>query len=152
MALTEAYGIYPIHKSIGVLALPLLMARAVWRLKQGWPEPLHPYSALQQGLAKLTHWALLLGVIALPISGMIYSGASGNGFGIFGLQLFPSNYHPSEGLAIPYHELLAVVGETAHEWLAYGLAAILGLHIAGALKHHLIDGDGTLKRMLGKRV
>lgn len=153
MSLTETHGLYDIHKSIGVLVFPLLLARAAWRLKQGWPEPLHPYSVIEQRLAKFTHWALLLGVILLAITGMMYSGFSGHGFGIFGLQIVPTNYHPSEpGQVIPYSELLSVAGETAHECLGYGLIAIVGLHIAGALKHHLIDGDGTLKRMLGKRV
>lgn len=147
----EGYRLYPIHKSIGVLVFPLLLVRVLWRLKQGWPEPLHHYSAVEQRLAKFTHWALLLGTVALPVSGMIYSGASGHGFGIFGLQIFPTNYHPTEvGQVIPYNELISVAGETAHEWIGYGLMAVLGLHITGALKHHVIDGDATLRRMLGK--
>lgn len=153
MSLLEVYGVYDIHKSIGVLVFPLLLARVLWRLKQGWPEPLHRYSAVEQFLAKFTHWALLLGIIALPIAGMIYSGASGHGFGIFGLQVFPANHHPTEAFqVIPYNEQLSIIGETAHEWIGYGLMVILALHIAGALKHHVIDGDGTLRRMLGKRV
>ena len=153
MSLGEVYGIYDIHKSIGLLVFPLLLARVIWRLTQGWPEPLHQYAKIEQFLAKFTHWALLLGTIALPITGMIYSGASGHGFGIFGLEIFPSNHHPTEpGLVIPYNEQLSIAGETAHEWIGYGLMGILGLHIAGALKHHMIDGDGTLRRMLGKQV
>jgi cytochrome b561 len=153
MALFEVYDLYDIHKSIGVLVFPLLLARVLWRLKQGWPESLHHYAAIEQFLAKVTHWALLLGLIALPITGMIYSGASGHGFGIFGLPVFPANYHPTEiGQVIPYSEQLSIIGETAHEWIGYGLMVMLTLHIVGALKHHVIDGDGTLRRMLGKRV
>lgn len=153
MSLLEVYGVYDIHKSIGVLVFPLILARVLWRLKEGWPEPLHRYSVVEQFLAKFTHWSLLLGTIALPVTGMIYSGASGHGFGIFGLRILPANYHPTEaGEVITYNESLSMIGETAHEWIGYGLMVILVLHIAGALKHHLIDGDGTLRRMLGKRV
>src|SRR5690606_28136993 len=84
MSLAEAWGLYDLHKSFGLLAIPLLLARAAWRLKQGWPPPLDRRSTIEQGLARLTHWALLLGVLALPVTGMLYSGASGNGFAIFG--------------------------------------------------------------------
>lgn len=153
MSLLDVYGVYDIHKSIGVLVFPLLLVRVLRRLKQGWPPPLHLYSAVEQFLAKFTHWALLLGIIALPIAGMIYSGASGHGFGIFGLKIFPANHHPTEAHQVmPYNDQLSLIGETAHEWIGYGLMVTLALHIAGALKHHVIDGDGTLRRMLGKRV
>ena len=153
MSLLEVGGVYDIHKSIGVAVFPLLLARVFWRLKRGWPEPLYRYSTLERYMAKVTHWALLLGVIALPLTGMLYSGASGHGFGIFGLEIFSSNYDPTDAeQVIPYSEQLSMIGETAHEWVGYGLMVIVLLHIAGALKHHVIDGDGTLRRMLGKRV
>lgn len=151
MALTGTFGLYEIHKSIGVLVFILLLARVVWRLKQGWPQPVCRYSAIDQLLAKFTHWALLLGTLAIPLTGMLYSGASGHGFGIFGLTIVPTNHDLAEQV-IPYSQKLNVFGETAHEWIGYGLIAVLCLHTAGALKHHLIDHDGTLRRMLGKSV
>jgi cytochrome b561 len=153
MALLEAYGIYDIHKSVGVLVLPLLAVRVWWRLVQGMPAPIGRHANIERSLAKISHWGLLAGSIALPVTGMLYSGASGHGFGIFGLTLVPSNYHPSlAGEVTPYNELLSRFGETAHEWVGYSLVALIVLHVAGALKHHLIDHDGTLSRMLGKRV
>lgn len=153
MSLAEAWGLYDLHKSFGLLAIPLLLARAAWRLKQGWPPPLDRRSAIEQRLARLTHWALLLGVLALPVTGMLYSGASGNGFAIFGLELMPSRPHPTEPHAVIAHsEALSNLGETAHEWIGYALVAVLLLHVAGAMKHHLLDRDGTLARMLGRRV
>lgn len=153
MSLLEVYEIYDVHKSIGVVMFPLLLVRVVWRLKQGWPEPISRYSALEHLLARITHWGLLIGTVLLPVTGTLYSGASGHGFGIFGLQIFPANYHPTAaGQVIPYHESLSMIGETAHEWTSYSVMALLVLHIAGAIKHHLIDSDGTLRRMLGKSV
>lgn len=153
MSLAEAWGLYDLHKSVGLLALPVLIVRAVWRLRQGWPEPAGRYRAIEQQLAKASHWALLLGVLAMPLTGMLYSGASGHGFGVFGLELVPSRPHPTEPYAVvPYSEWLSILGEAAHEWIGYGLVAVLGLHVAGALKHHLVDRDQTLGRMLGRRV
>ncbi|HLT44801.1 MAG TPA: cytochrome b [Luteimonas sp.] len=153
MSLAQAWSLYDLHKSVGLLVIPLLLARAAWRLKQGWPPPLGRRSAIEQGLARFTHWALLLGVLALPLTGMLYSGASGNGFAIFGVELMPSRPHPTEPHAvIAYSESLSILGETAHEWVGYGLVAVLLLHVAGAVKHHLVDRDGTLVRMLGRRI
>lgn len=153
MALAEAWGLYDLHKSLGLVALPLLLARAAWRLGQGWPKPVGRYTAIEQRLAKASHWTLLLGVLAMPLTGMLYSGASGNGFGVFGLELMRSRPHPTEPHAVvPYSEALSTLGETAHEWIGYALVVVLALHVAGAVKHHLLDGDGTLRRMLGRRV
>ena len=139
MALTDTWGLYDIHKSFGLLVIPLLLARVVWRLRQGWPQPLSTYTAVEQRLAKVTHWVLLLGILAMPLTGMLYSGAGGHGFGIFGLTLLPENHAPNQpGQVVPHSATFEVIGETAH--------------IAGALKHHLIDRDGTLRRMLGRSV
>jgi cytochrome b561 len=87
----------------------------------------------------------------MPLAGMIYSGASGNGFGIFGLELVPHNY-AEDGQVIAYSEAWRDAGQTAHRYLGYALMTLIVLHIAGALKHHFIDRDQTLKRMLGKKV
>lgn len=48
--------------------------------------------------------------------------------------------------------ILADIGGIIHEYTGKSLIAVISLHIAGALKHHLIDKDGTLRRMLGARV
>src|SRR5690606_34398042 len=76
MALLEAYGIYDIHKSVGVLVLPLLVVRVWWRLVQGMPAPIGRRANIERSLAKISHWGLLAGSIALPVTGMLYSGAS----------------------------------------------------------------------------
>lgn len=151
MALTSAWGLYDIHKSVGLLMIPLLLARVVWRFKEGWPKPLNVYTDIEQKFSKAIHWTLLLGILAMPLTGMLYSGASGHGFGIFGLTLLPENHDTSQpGQVVPHSTTLTVIGETAHEWLGYGFMAILALHIAGAIKHHLVNRDGTLRRMLGR--
>ena len=151
MANTESYALYHWHKSLGIILFGIILLRVVWRLLQGWPAPLNTYERHEQVLAKIVHWTLLLGTIAMPIAGMMYSGSSGNGFGIFGWTLLHATPDPANpGSVIPYSESLMQASETAHEIIGYGLVAAIVLHIAGALKHHLIDKDRTLLRMLGK--
>ena len=151
MANTETFALYPIHKSTGIILFVFILLRVFWRLKQGWPAPVGQYQKIEQLLAKLTHWILLLGTLAMPITGMLYSGMSGHGFGIFGLTLVKSNDDPEQpGEVIPYNELLSTIGEQSHEIIGYALVVAIVLHIVGACKHHLLDKDRTLLRMLGK--
>lgn len=151
MANTDTSALYPLHKSTGVILFAIILLRVLWRLKQGWPAPVGQYQKIEQLSAKLTHWILLFGTLAMPITGMLYSGMSGHGFGIFGWTLVKKNYDPEQpGEVIPYSELLSTIGEQSHEIIGYTLVAAIVLHIAGACKHHFLDKDRTLLRMLGK--
>lgn len=151
MTANEAWLLYGYHKSIGVILFPIIVLRVVWRLKQGWPVPVGHYSSIEQRLGKMTHWLLLILIVLMPLTGMIHSGASGHGFGIFGLELFPHQYTEA-GQPIPYSESWRDFGQTAHRYLGNCLIALIVLHIAGAFKHHFIDKDSTLKRMLGRKL
>ena len=151
MANTETWWLYHWHKSLGVLLFGIILLRVIWRLWRGWPVAIHKYQLWEQQLAKITHWILLLGTIAMPITGMMYSGGSGNGFGIFGWRLMEATLDPTNpDMVIPYSETLEQIGETSHEIIGYTLVIAIVLHIAGAIKHHVFDKDGTLLRMLGK--
>lgn len=151
MSKTETWALYPIHKSFGVLVFFIIMLRVFWRIRNGWPEAAGDYSRLEHVLAKLVHWVLIVATIAMPVSGMIHSGASGHGFGIFGLTIVPGNHVAGDpDNVIPYHAGLAETGEFLHEAIGYILIAAIILHIVGALKHHVLDRDATLLRMLGK--
>ena len=89
----------------------------------------------------------------MPISGMLFSGALGHGFGVFSWHLMPENPSLTKpGEVIAYSEFWANVGHTAHEVGGYLILGLLLLHVLGALKHHFIDKDGILKRMLGVRL
>ena len=151
MTSNEAWFLYPYHKSFGLILFPIIVIRVLWRLKQGWPVAVSRYSSVEHNLAKITHWLLLILILLMPLTGMIYSGASGHGFGIFGLELFPHQYTEA-GEPIPYRESWRDFGQAAHRYLGNCLIALIVLHIAGALKHHFIDKDSTLKRMLGGKI
>lgn len=146
----KAYGLYDIHKSIGIIILAFVLVRVIWRLKKGFPEPVSPVDHLQHMVAKLVHWVLLLGTLAFPISGMMMSGGGGHGLAVFGIQLLAENHDPITGKTIPLNENAAALGAEVHGILLWVLIVALVLHIGGALKHHLMDKDRTLLRMLGR--
>jgi cytochrome b561 len=151
MAATDAWSLYPIHKSIGVLLFFVAVTRAIRRLRAGWPAPVSQYHRIEQSLSKLTHWVLLIGSLAVPLTGMMYSGVSGHGFGLFGLvTLVPMNHSELDpSIVVPYSKYWELVTQQTHQIIAYVLVGAIALHAAGALKHHFIDRDSTLLRMLG---
>lgn len=151
MSSTHNYDLYYYHKSIGVIVLLLAAARIIWRIYEGWPTPNPDHANWEQKLSKLIHWVLILSTLAIPISGIMYSGAGGFGVHIFDWIIIPPNPSPEDATKmIPYHETLYRLGVFGHTKLIYIPLAALILHILGALKHHYQDKDSTLVRILGK--
>ena len=79
-------------------------------------------------------------MFALPITGWLISSANGLPISFFGLFLMPDLISPNPSV----HRLM----ETIHAWLAYALIAFFILHVLAALKHHFINKDNILRRML----
>ena len=98
-----------------------------------------PMPAWQARAAHLTHGLLYVLFFAVPLAGWAYSSASGYPIVWFGVLQLPDLVGKDKALADTFKEL--------HELLAYGLAALVVLHVAGALKHQFIDRDGLLARM-----
>lgn len=147
------YSLYPIHKSMGVIAFIFILWRVVWRIKKGWPQPVSQYHKHEQRLSKLVHWVLIIGTLLMPISGMIMSGFGGHGVAIFGLELVAENYaNGNPNVKVPIDAELSVLGSQVHAIVGKVLIAAILLHVTGALKHHIIDKDNTLRRMLGMQL
>lgn len=134
-----------IHKSIGVIVLMLAAWRLAHRVKQGMPAEAGLYTAMEKMLAKITHAFLLLATLALPLSGIVYSIGSARPISIFGIPFIPQ-------LLAQKNETIAAIGKGGHAILGKLIIVAILLHVAGALKHHVADRDGTLRRMLGARV
>ncbi|WP_034914022.1 MULTISPECIES: cytochrome b [Erwinia] len=133
-----------LHKSIGITLFAIMIFRTVWRFLSPPPKPLSSYSALTRVSAVTVH-ILLYGILfALFISGYLISTADGQPVEVFGLFSVPATF---QGLA----EQADVAGEV-HLWLAWSVVILSVLHGLAALKHHFIDRDVTLKRMLGSRI
>lgn len=131
------------HKSIGVTVLALSLARLAWRLANPAP-PLPPaMPGWQVAAARATHIFFYVAMIALPLTGWLMSSASPIRFPLTFFGLFPIPYLPVE----QSREMARNWG-SAHEILGYATIFVLALHVAGALKHHFIDRDDVLRRML----
>ena len=132
-----------IHKSIGILLVFVLLARVVWRASNVRPDHEPDVSVIQRRVADSVHLLLYLLLFAMMISGYLISTADGKPIHVFGLFSVPATIYD-----IPNQE--DVAGE-AHWYLALILISLAGLHALAALKHHFIDRDRTLKKMLGIR-
>ncbi len=137
----EKFGLLSTHKSIGAIVLVAAIARMVWRLMEGPVNPVSQLSRAQEITAKATQHTLMLGTILMPLSGLAMSIGGGRAVDVFGLELL------SAGDKI---EWLGSVGHIVHGVFAKIMIALILLHLLGALKHQLIDKDGTISRMLGR--
>lgn len=140
---TMAYGpdklqVVLLHKSFGFLALFLVIGRIIWRIITPPPEALSTHASWEHTLATAAHGFLYLALIGMPLSGWVMSSAGEYPVPFFGLQM-PDIVGKNEALGHLAHEV--------HEYLAFGLIFAVGLHVAGAFKHVLIDKDATLMRM-----
>lgn len=153
MVRNKVGALYPWHMSLGQVIFVFVLAQVIWRLKNGWPEPVREYARAEQVLARTVHYVLLIGVLLMPVFGFLMAALGGNGVAFFGLELVARNPDPANlDKVIPLNGPIAGFAHTAHWVVGYSLIAAVLLHIAGALKHHLIDKDGTLRRMLGAKV
>lgn len=131
-----------IHKSIGTLLFIVMVVRVVWRFISPPPKPLASYSRLTRISAVLAHIALYTVLFAILISGYLISTADGQAISVFGWFDVPASV-----TSLPQQ---ADTAGTIHLYLAWAVVVLSVLHALAALKHHFIDRDVTLKRMLGR--
>ena len=147
---TEAFALFPWHKSFGVVVFLFAILRIAWRVKQGWPKPVSTYSSIEQILSKTTHWVLILATVMMPISGFVMSAMGGYGVEVFGMELFSKNTSPNDPFEfIAINGGLADFAHTLHGLIGNILLVAVILHTLGAFKHHFLDKDATIRRMLG---
>lgn len=132
--------VYALHKSFGLTVLALTFIRLLWRLFSTTPEIIANTPAWQKWIAKLNHGLLYLLLFAMPISGWLYNSAAGFPLKYFGLFKLPklSDYDPG----------LKQFADDAHETFFTILALLVLMHAGAALKHHYLEKDNTLTRML----
>ncbi|MBS0969883.1 cytochrome b [Nissabacter archeti] len=132
-----------LHKSIGVLLAALILFRIVWRFVSPPPLPLSTYSATTRIAATTAHLLLLAGLIGILVTGYLIATAEGQPISVFGWFGVPA--------LVTLGPAQTDLAGDLHLWLAWGVVVLSVLHALAALKHHFIDGDVTLKRMLGRR-
>lgn len=151
-----AYQGYQFHKSLGITILALSVARLIWRLTHRTPPlPAH-MPGWEKFAARATHVLFYVLIIALPFSGWLYvsSGWSVHDNAPFSIPTvwfgqFTVPHLPFfEGAPPETRKAAAGASLNVHEKLAWFTLALAALHIAAALKHHLLDRDDTLVHML----
>jgi cytochrome b561 len=129
------------HKTIGITIFTLMLLRLAYRLLNGAPRSDPTVPAALTGIGHLTHWALYLLLILVPIGG--YIGISyGNYLDVFGVHLpaiTAEDKKMSEAF-FGYHQIGAIV-----------LFAFAALHILAALFHKLVRKDRVVERMLPRK-
>ncbi len=128
------------HKWSGITILALVCLRLLWRLAHRAPPYPAGMARWQQSAANGLHGLLYVLMFAVPVSGYFYTLAAGVPVVYFGLIALPVLIEPNP-------ELKPILKEI-HFWLNMLMAASVGAHVAAALKHHFVDKDGVLKRML----
>lgn len=137
--------LFSMHKTVGITAFFVALARIAWAIGQVKPAGLHPERRAESFLAELVHWLLYGSLVLVPITGWIHH-ASTSGFA-------PIWWPFGQNLPfVPKNETLAATTAGLHIVLERVLMVSVLLHIAGALKHHFIDKDATLRRMLAGKV
>lgn len=134
---------FMMHKSFGLLVLVLTSIRIVFLFRNPKIAPIASHRAWERFLAKSTHFLLYALLIGMPLSGWIMSSAGQFPISFFGLPVFD---------LIDKNEKIFVSYRTIHEFGGLIFIGVIGLHMLGALKHHIVDQDNTLFRMIRRDV
>ena len=128
------------HKWIGVTVFALATLRILWRATHRAPPLPSGMPAWQRAGAHLVHLLLYVLMIAIPVTGYLFSSASNVPVVYLGIVPLPRLIAPDP--------TLKAVFKTAHLVLNWTLAALVLAHVGAAIKHQWIDRDGLLGRMI----
>jgi cytochrome b561 len=131
-----------LHKSIGIaiLALALIRLSNRLRVRDQLPPSVNKTGTAAYFVESTAHRLLYVLMLAVPLLGWLKTNAAGHSASFFGLFSLPTLLSRSR-------ELSHWLGEL-HAMAAYGLAALVGLHVLGALAHRLFKGKNILPRIL----
>ncbi|WP_299918271.1 cytochrome b/b6 domain-containing protein [uncultured Roseobacter sp.] len=139
--LAQKARLFSLHKTLGVTVFFVALARILWALSQPKPGLLHADRKIESLAAETVHWLLYGSLLLVPLSGWVHHAAT-DGFA-------PIWWPLGQNLPfVPKSESLAATAAGLHIVFERVLVASIFLHFAGALKHHIIDKDATLRRML----
>jgi len=138
----EGFALVQLHKSVGITILLLSLGRLAWRLGHRPPALPAAMPAWERRLAHLTHVALYVIMIGMPLTGWIMVSTSRIQVPTLLYGAIPWPHVPGLAqLADPAKAAWNSFGETGHEALAWGAYVLIALHVAGALKHQLFSRD-----------
>lgn len=134
------YQLYNLHKSTGATLLLFVILRMIWRLRERQPMLPKSMSIWEIKLAISAHHLLYLAMFVMTLSGVIGSYASGYPLKWYGLFELPTAEEKIKWLSNWSFKI--------HRTSVWPVIALVVLHVLAALKHHFINKDDVLKRML----
>lgn len=135
----EKLWAYGLHKSVGVLVWVAMIARLAARALIARPPPV-PGPRWQWFAATTVHSALYSCLLAMPLLGWVNASAANFPVSVFGVFTLPP--------IAPTDPELAALAIRAHVAMSWVLIALVAVHVGAAIKHHAVDRDPTLTRML----
>jgi cytochrome b561 len=132
-----------VHRQLGLLVLLGLTLRLAVRYAKGLADHAGQMHALLRWAALLTHVALYLMLLALPLLGWAASNAHDIKLNLFGLIPLPNLVKPDTDFADTLDDY--------HKWAAWGLGCLVLTHALAALWHHYVRNDTVLTAMLPHR-
>lgn len=138
--ISRAAFLFSWHKTLGVAVFFVALLRILWAVTQPKPGLLNGDNPPEAMAAETVHWLLYGSLVALPLSGWVHH-ASTTGFA-------PIWWPFGQSLPlVPLDAYVSEIARTLHHVAKWVLAGAVTAHILGALKHHVIDRDATLRRM-----
>ena len=131
-------GSLDLHKSLGIVLLLVWIGRVIWRWLNASPEMAG--TVIEKKAAHIVHLFLYLLMIALMITGYLISTADGRAIEVFGLFDIPA-------MSISFENQEDIAGDI-HWGIAWSLIVMVALHSLAAIKHQLVNKDGTLMKMI----
>lgn len=137
----RAAFLFSMHKTLGLTIFAVAVLRILWALFQPKPRLLNGANKTEAFLAQTVHWLLYGSLVLVPLTGWFHHAAT-TGFA-------PIWWPFGQTIAfIPQSQPVATVFAGLHVVLERVLLVAIVLHVLGALKHHFMDKDATLLRML----
>lgn len=127
------------HKNIATTIIFLLFIRIFWRYTHPTPQLPDSMSPSMKKMAHVGHLALYFMLVALPITGCLYSWSLGYTAPVLYLFELPN--------LIDVNPAVTAIVKPLHIWISWASGLLLLGHIAAAMKHHFIDKDNVLKSM-----
>lgn len=141
------FPLFQLHKSFGVTIFAIVCLRFAWRLYDSPPALPADMAPWEKTAAALSHIGLYGLLVAMPLTGWVIVSASPTGIPTVVFDLIHVPHIPFI-VASPDKDQWLGYGESAHWLLAWAAGAAILLHIAAALRHHIILKDDILRRML----
>ena len=129
-----------LHKGLGMLVLGLVLILYVWKIISLSPSFAASVPAWQRTAATMMHYVLMFLMLVIPLSGYLVSTSAGKPVSFFGFFDVPPMFEKDDAT----RDLVIVL----HFYLAYGVGVLVLGHAGAAIKHQMIDRDGTLARMI----